>query len=57
MSRFHHRNNGNCVRDAMLYDSCRICGSERCDVCHEHDQPRGECEECSDCPACSTKVE
>lgn len=23
-----------------------------CDVCHEHEQPRGDCEECPMCIAC-----
>ncbi len=47
------KHSGNCVRDAVVY-GCRKCGRGNfCDVCHDHDAPRGECRKCPDaCPAC-----
>lgn len=26
-----------------------------CDVCHDHDEPRGACEECLPCEACEAE--
>jgi hypothetical protein len=45
-----HTNDGNCF--AKAYD-CPECGADNlCDVCHEHEYPRGDCEECAPCPLC-----
>lgn len=39
---------GNDCRESAWH-SCPICGTDAmCDVCHEHDEPRGECSECPD---------
>lgn len=46
-----HNRKGNCTED--LY-SC-ILGCARlgvCDICHEHDEPRGECTQCPECRGC-----
>ena len=43
----NHNHKGNCWDKAY-----ECCGDDLCDVCHEHDEPRGECSECPDCPAC-----
>lgn len=41
---------GNCWHASR---SCKQCGvGNLCDVCHKHDQPRGECEDCIECKAC-----
>lgn len=49
-----HNKKGNCwSRDAYL--KCRKMGcrpGEMCDVCHLHDEPRGECSECDTCAGC-----
>lgn len=43
-----HTAGGNCLRF-----KCDKCGPENvCDVCHVHEQPRGECDECPPCVAC-----
>lgn len=45
----NHLNNGNCLES--MYD-CQLCGTGLdvlCDVCHEHDMPRGDCDECEIC--------
>lgn len=40
------KHTGNCWVEEAAF-GCRKCGRENmCDVCHLHDQPRGECEEC-----------
>lgn len=46
-----HDHAGNCWHDA---DKCQHedCGGNVCDVCHEHEQPRGECNACPTCTAC-----
>lgn len=49
-----HANNGNCW--AVVKDKkCPECGMTTCDVCHEHDEPRGECSECKQCAACAAE--
>lgn len=45
-----HKGNGNCWHEPW---NCGDCGwDEVCDVCHAHDEPRGDCEKCSKCHAC-----
>ncbi len=40
-----HLNNGNCFE--FVYE-CQKCGTDVfCDVCHNHDLPRGDCNECA----------
>lgn len=49
-----HDRKGNCWEGAY---ECPICGDDvLCDVCHQHDEPRGECPECPECPACDEGV-
>lgn len=43
-----HLRTGNCWEDAELCKRCR----DLCDVCHQHDEPRGECDACARCPTC-----
>jgi hypothetical protein len=46
-----HAKNGNCWVNAR---KCKLCGVDNlCDVCHKHDMPRGDCDECVECPACN----
>lgn len=46
-----HDLRGNCPNKTF---SCRRCGTEnKCDVCHTHEEPRGECSECPICPGCA----
>jgi hypothetical protein len=47
-----HNHLGNCW-DAPY--SCSKCGGELCDVCHKHDEPRGECSMCAECPECAAE--
>jgi len=45
-----HKLNGNCWKDAY---HCKECGEGNlCDVCHEHDSPRGECGDCEETECC-----
>jgi hypothetical protein len=45
-----HTNTGNCYAKAYR---CKECGKGNlCDVCHEHECPRGECDDCQKCAAC-----
>jgi hypothetical protein len=45
-----HNRLGNCTLDEM---ACDECGHDNiCDVCHKHDEPRGECSQCNPCLAC-----
>ena len=47
-----HNKRGNCWDDAVVR-SCRRCGTDStCDVCHRHDEPRGDCSDCRRCEAC-----
>src|SRR5574337_849150 len=47
-----HNMRGNCWNEAVSY-GCKDCGTNNlCDVCHEHDEPRGSCSECPPCPRC-----
>lgn len=47
-----HALNGNCFKEAYgcSVDGCRP--GELCDACHEHCEPRGDCDECGPCLAC-----
>lgn len=56
-----HKNNGNCFHVALGCDECAelqpkvqgiIMDVTLCDMCHQHDQERGECEECLPCMGC-----
>lgn len=48
-----HDKKGNCL-DKTLVNACGDCGAGACcDVCHEHEEPRGECARCPHCPRCS----
>lgn len=50
-----HACTGNCW---SLAEKCRKCGvGNLCDVCHEHCEPRGECEECERCEVCDAESE
>jgi hypothetical protein len=41
---------GNCKKRIF---ECRACGvGNLCDVCHLHDEPRGECSQCNPCLPC-----
>ena len=47
-----HDKRGNCFESALVF-GCDKCGhGNLCDVCHKHDQPRGDCDECPLCPLC-----
>lgn len=50
-----HNHKGNCWDRAF---SCSKCGNgEFCDVCHKHDEPRGECSECPVCSECKREYD
>jgi hypothetical protein len=37
---------GNDISDEACY-GCEVCGLDTpCNVCHEHDEPRGDCTKC-----------
>lgn len=46
-----HNRKGNCL---AVEFTCRKCNAATaaCDVCHAHDQLRGECDQCPACRAC-----
>lgn len=47
-----HNDGGNCWSNEATYE-CDVCGpGSLCDVCHDHDEPRGECSACKRCPRC-----
>lgn len=48
-----HNRKGNCWDVSIIYD-CKRCHlpEEVCDVCHKHDEPRGNCGECPRCAVC-----
>ncbi len=47
-----HNRKGNCW-SVTVVAACTMCGTNNvCDVCHAHDMPRGECDECPQCEAC-----
>lgn len=52
-----HARNGNCWL-VVRGKKCPVeyCGMENCDVCHDHDEPRGECSECEPCKACERET-
>lgn len=48
----HHNLGGNC-EVSVVTNECRRCGTDNlCDVCHLHDEPRGDCDKCQRCEAC-----
>jgi hypothetical protein len=52
----NHNNKGNCWSPDAIYD-CSRCGSDdACDVCHKHDEPRGECSVCPPCAKCDAEA-
>lgn len=53
-----HTLTGNCwlLGYACKHRGCRDSDSV-CDVCHLHDEPRGECRECPRCPLCDAEIE
>ena len=52
--RTKHLRNGNCF-DFIF--SCARCGrGSVCDVCHLHDEPRGECKTCKRCLECIVEI-
>ena len=50
-----HTNGGNCWSPEAI--DCEQCGGNTCDICHAHEQLRGECEECVPCGACEDGAE
>lgn len=49
-----HTISGNCSVNEY---KCTICGiGELCDVCHDHDEPRGKCSECKRCKTCDKQT-
>jgi hypothetical protein len=55
MADITHTKTGNCFLKAY---ECRACGKGNyCDVCHKHECPRGDCEECDKCLACQAADE
>lgn len=45
-----HDRKGNCWNASYR---CTTCGHDNfCDVCHKHDELRGECPECPPCQMC-----
>lgn len=56
MSAPRHNRLGNCWSSQHVC-KCSECGAgEMCDVCHEHDEPRGECPVCDECPRCVSEM-
>lgn len=49
IQKLEHTLTGNCWIPSY---ACYVCGANLCDVCHLHDQPRGECDKCSECLMC-----
>jgi hypothetical protein len=50
-----HNCEGNCWLDQVVY-YCKECGKGNlCDVCHQHDSPRGDCPDCKRCEACEAE--
>jgi hypothetical protein len=49
-----HNLKGRCWCKAAVYLCCRCGLGNLCDVCHVHDEPRGECD-CPPCLACDEK--
>lgn len=46
-----HDKRGNCWAESTVF-GCPECSPNSCDVCHYHDEPRGECGECPVCLEC-----
>jgi len=50
-----HSLSGNCWASPVpCIDGCQR--GAVCDVCHKHDEPRGECSECGPCKVCETET-
>lgn len=47
-----HAYNGNCWDPHEVYACAE---DEACDVCRDHDEPRGECSACTRCDACDAE--
>lgn len=45
-----HSHSGNCFKGARKCEDCGI--GNLCDVCHTHDEPRGDCVCCPKCTEC-----
>ena len=45
-----HNCKGNCWDVSFICPECP--DDESCDVCHEHDEPRGSCSVCPKCDMC-----
>ena len=50
-----HKHNGNCWHDARRCEECGV--GNLCDVCHDHDEPRGDCAKCEPCTDCEQGFE
>ncbi len=49
-----HTKTGNCFDVAF---KCKDCGKDNlCDVCHEHEMPRGDCLDCQRCEICDSDI-
>jgi hypothetical protein len=46
-----HNHEGNCWDEVHTCDDCGA--GNMCDVCHRHCEPRGSCDKCPDCEACT----
>lgn len=52
-----HALSGNCWHKRAAYE-CGTCGvGEMCDVCHRHDEPRGDCSGCARCAPCDAEAD
>jgi len=51
-----HNRKGNCWTQSVVF-GCKECGDAMCDVCHKHDEPRGDCLSCPGCPVCDKERE
>jgi hypothetical protein len=49
-----HDHKGNCFDKSYECPDCTA--GTLCDVCHAHEQPRGECDDCPDCPECPPEI-
>ena len=52
----NHTNTGNCWDNAYScpgYKEGLCIEGELCDVCHDHDAPRGDCSQCPKCEKCA----
>lgn len=49
-----HNLQGNCWDNSVAYPD-KLDG-EMNDICDKHDEPRGECSVCPECPACKEDI-